>query len=257
MTSSGRSLCWLLSLVVCLGLMSLPSTSGFQSLHTTRRTPTFGSNNNPRSTWTARYIFGRDNSNNNNNDEDKQGADEKSEDKESRLPFFSRFLRKDEQEAKTDTPVAESNNDKDNNNNKKPMEPPAVAVLEKPVAQEPAKKMEELSPVEQAKILRAQAEKARLEAERMDAELTLEKITRLERELAHAKKTSLTSNVTAQTEVESLMRELDILQAKMRGETVAAVATPKPSVSKPASSSESRTSSSASSPKQKGATPRY
>lgn len=105
--------------------------------------------------------------------------------------------------------------------------------------------------MEQAKMLRAQAEKARLEAERMDAQLTLSKITRLEKELAHAKKVaSLTassgtnSSTTAQqqqqeAEVESLMRELEVLQAKMRGETIKPVATAtKPTTTKDASLKE-------------------
>jgi hypothetical protein len=73
---------------------------------------------------------------------------------------------------------------------------------------------EELDPVERAKALRAQAERVRLEAEKMDAELTLSKISRLEREMASAITKDETDNV------ERLQREMDVLQAKVRGEVV-------------------------------------
>ena len=43
-------------------------------------------------------------------------------------------------------------------------------------------------PVEKAKKLKAQAQRARLEAERMDAELTLDKINRLEKEMQEQQK---------------------------------------------------------------------
>jgi hypothetical protein len=80
------------------------------------------------------------------------------------------------------------------------------------------------SPVEIAKALRAQAARARLEAERMDAELTLEKIEKLERELVRAK--------TKGDSVEDLQRQLDNLQAKLRGEPPKPVVAPKPTESK-------------------------
>lgn len=178
---------------------------------------------NPTSTTTApRYLFGRDKS----NDDDKQDEEASSEGdssnsnkKEGRgLPFFSRLLRKDETESQTTMAKGD-----DDATTPPPAPTPATtrtAVLDKPAAAAAEPKFEDLSPMEQAKALRAQAEKARLEAERMDARLTLQKIDRLERELAHAKKMSLTNNVTAQTEMENLMRELEVLQAKLRGETV-------------------------------------
>ena len=91
--------------------------------------------------------------------------------------------------------------------------------------------------MEKAQLLRAQAEKARLEAERMDAELTLQKIARLERELKHEKAKQKKkrdddddedddSSSTSQA-VLDLQREMEVLQARMRGET------PRPTSPKP------------------------
>ena len=72
--------------------------------------------------------------------------------------------------------------------------------------------------------MKAQAERMRLEAERMDAQLTLDKIERLEVELKQAKKKG--------ESVDELQREMEALQAKMRGEApkpiiTAATAPPK------------------------------
>jgi hypothetical protein len=75
------------------------------------------------------------------------------------------------------------------------------------------------SPLETAKRLKAQAERIRLEAERMDAQLTLDKIERLEKELVRARK--------KHEGVEELQKEMLDLQAKMRGEA------PKPRVAPP------------------------
>jgi hypothetical protein len=65
-------------------------------------------------------------------------------------------------------------------------------------------KDEPLEPMEQAKRLRSAAEKARLEAERMDVELTLEKIARLEKELTKPN-----------ADVETLQQQLTVLQRKL------------------------------------------
>jgi hypothetical protein len=65
-------------------------------------------------------------------------------------------------------------------------------------------KDEPLEPMEQAKRLRSAAEKARLEAERMDVALTLEKIARLEKELTKPN-----------AEVETLQQQLTALQRKL------------------------------------------
>ena len=203
---------WLSVIVAALALA--PIAQGFQS-----SIP--GLRNLQKQTYSKRHIFGRD------KDDEKGENESTSESERGVLPFFSRLLRKDEQETEAEQPAEESSSST------------ATSVVEKPVVTKKASepKFDDLSPLEQAKILRAQAEKARLEAERMDAQLTLEKIGRLERELEHAKKVSVTSNVTAQVEIENLMRELDVLEAKMRGETVAI----KPASDKPPPVSSSST----------------
>lgn len=73
--------------------------------------------------------------------------------------------------------------------------------------------------MEEATWFRSEAEKARLEAERMDAELTLRKIERLEKELAAA---AAFSNGTSDTKKRSgksaadLQRQMDALLTKVR-----------------------------------------
>lgn len=80
----------------------------------------------------------------------------------------------------------------------------------------------ELTPMELATKLRADAQKARLEAEKMDAELTLKKIGRLEKELEYAR----THPEKTNTELsQQMQREMDSLQAKFRGETIPPVTT--------------------------------
>lgn len=250
-----------LLVLVLLVLVVVPSASGFQSLSVSSnhrglqqklshclnqwqpRAISGTSTKAKANTFSTRqYLFGRDNDENKDeggNDDDNKKSTPSTEKEDAvtsksggGIPFFSRFLRKDEQETTADSSTATTNLASDTttkSSSEQPSMAPATttAVMEKP-APAPVKqpRFEDLTPLEQAKMLRAQAEKARLEAERMDAELTLEKISRLERELAHAKKVSLTNNVTAQTEVESLMRELEVLQAKMRGETVSSVVKP-------------------------------
>jgi len=65
-------------------------------------------------------------------------------------------------------------------------------------------------PIRRAETLKAQAKRMKLEAERMDAELTLKKIGRLERELAAVQ---LKGNST-----DDIVKEIDLLQRKIRGE---------------------------------------
>lgn len=85
-----------------------------------------------------------------------------------------------------------------------------------------------LSPVEEAARLRAEADRARLEAERMDAELTLRKIERLEKELASAtasasKNDNSNSNNQQQKGRKSsddLQREMDSLLRKVRSSSI-------------------------------------
>ena len=74
-----------------------------------------------------------------------------------------------------------------------------------------------LTPEEVAEKFHADAEKAWLEAEFMEAELTLTKLEQLEKELAHAKKMA-NSGRTEKSNIEELQREMDILQRKLNEE---------------------------------------
>ena len=92
-------------------------------------------------------------------------------------------------------------------------DPPSNVVTATIVAEEPSPqkvKPQPLTPLEQAQALRAQAQRARLEAERMDVQLTLSKISKLEKEMAAVKSKG--------NSVEDLLKSMDTLQRKMRGE---------------------------------------
>ena len=67
--------------------------------------------------------------------------------------------------------------------------------------------------LKQAKLLKAQAERARLEAEKLDVILTLDKITKLEKELNTL---SIKNNNTQRQK--DLQNQIDILQKKLNGE---------------------------------------
>jgi hypothetical protein len=147
---------------------------------------------------TSLHIFGR-----NKEGDESSGADS-GESRKRSVPFFGRLgKQKEESDGGPSTALAE--------------EPADVTFSKVPTPKEP------LNAIEQAQLLRAQAERARLEAERMDASLTLSKIDRLEGQLKDAKKKG--------EAIDELQRQLDSLQAKLRGEApVLVVATrPKPS----------------------------
>ena len=107
------------------------------------------------------------------------------------------------------------------------LEKTTVAVVEPPKI---------LTPEEEATRLRNEAAKSRLEAERMDAELTLRKIEKLEKALkkqqleaaATMNDNNVTTSVTTTTTTGSsaskktsqeIQREIDVLLKKVRGET--------------------------------------
>uniref|UniRef100_A0A7S3P6Y7 Peptidase M50 domain-containing protein n=1 Tax=Amphora coffeiformis TaxID=265554 RepID=A0A7S3P6Y7_9STRA len=248
---SGVSRCSVAVLVVVLAAAAvIRPTDGFQSLPRPTSLARLKQQQQQQQHWqhsslTPRYLFGRDNNNEEKRDESERTASEEGNKEGGVLPFFSRLMRKEEKAAGTENPVVTTVADEETPT---PTPLQTTAVMEKP-APKPSK-LEDLSPMEQAKALRAQAEKARLEAERMDAQLTLEKISRLERELAHAKKTSLTNNLTAKVEVENLMRDLEVLQAKMRGETVQPKPVATTKISASSSSAKSTSSATAKTPKE-------
>jgi hypothetical protein len=160
------------------------------------------------------YFFGR------NKDDEKQPEelkeDKGDEETTRRIPFFSKLLERESKPVDKGTmtlakeaPAASADDSEQETKPEGKMSPdPALEKVE-----------ENETPLETAKRLRAQAERMRLEAERMDAQLTLDKIERLERELVRARK--------KHEGVEELQKEMQDLQAKMRGEV------PKPRIVPP------------------------
>lgn len=90
-------------------------------------------------------------------------------------------------------------------------ESPAPATLQPPApVPPPPATPEPIDPISNAAALRAQALRIRLEADKLDAKLTLDKIARLERELAVAKRKG--------DATDDLTRDMENLQRKIRGE---------------------------------------
>mmetsp|Transcript_9466 Transcript_9466/g.23235 ORF Transcript_9466/g.23235 Transcript_9466/m.23235 type:complete len:980 (+) Transcript_9466:148-3087(+) len=195
----------------------------------------------------ALYLFGRnkdgDGSKNSKstsiNESEDSGDGEK---KRSKIPFFGRLKRSKTAEAST---IAEESTLAGDEPRQEEEEPPSVPVAAMAVATitetetETAMSTESASTSTKATVpakvgpselrppnanrkgpsaddLKLMAEKARLEAERLDAELTLSKIEKLEQQLVQSKKGEDDGNVV----VENLQMQLDALQAKLRGETV-------------------------------------
>lgn len=164
------------------------------------------------------FLFGRDGKASGSGDGDGEnggpgldGGDKKG----GSVPFFGRFTRRSsEPEAARVAPEEEGNVATLTRDATGDTTEPSVA---------PPKK-----PKDDAAVFRSMAERARLEAERMDAELTLTKIDKLEKQLIKAK--------VKGDSVEDLQRQLDALQAKLRGETPP---TPVPSAVVPAKAAES------------------
>jgi hypothetical protein len=184
----------LLCFTLCLGLVtlllltngSLQSAHAFQSLHLggksflPRRQASFPRNRDVK----PLHMFGRNKGQEENGDV--SDFAKKVQKKGFSIPFFGppteeKELQQSESSAKT-----------------------AVATMDKP-------KMLEKEDVSNDPVsLRAKAERTRLEAERMDAELTLSKIDKLEMKLIKAKNKG--------DSIEDLQRQLDALQAKLRGD---------------------------------------
>lgn len=125
-----------------------------------------------------------------------------SEDDNSKVPFFARLRTAWKERKQDDSGKEETETEKEGG--------AVIAVAEK--AKPPETKDKPRDPRELALDLRAQAEKTRLEADRMDAVLTLEKIGRLEKKLESK---SLLENHP--DEAADIRRQLDMLNNKLNG----------------------------------------
>eukprot|EP00529_Nitzschia_sp_RCC80_P004188 CAMPEP_0113507102 /NCGR_PEP_ID=MMETSP0014_2-20120614/36275_1 /TAXON_ID=2857 /ORGANISM="Nitzschia sp." /LENGTH=917 /DNA_ID=CAMNT_0000402667 /DNA_START=38 /DNA_END=2791 /DNA_ORIENTATION=+ /assembly_acc=CAM_ASM_000159 len=148
-------------------------------------------------------IGSNDDNNNNNN-----GDDEGSEKKQSPVPFFSRFMGKSSNDNSQLETESDGSSTSGSTATEKKNSASGVATLDKDSIIKPpvVVQREEETP----DTLKAKAERARLEAERMDAELTLMKIDKLTKQLSKAQ--------TKGEAIDDLQRQLDDLQAKLRGE---------------------------------------
>lgn len=181
-----------------------------------KRRPTSGSP-------TRLYFFGRD-----NNDDDKKGAKEEKDvanhensgEKSSSSSFFGSLFNRGEDNKPKEIVSAEGVKGDEKSTSPTPATSTATAVQDPPSSESSSSSKPALTPAEQAAKLRSDAERMRLEAERMDAELTLRKIERLEKELTAAKSASDDESMHAskpKKDVEELQREINALLSKVQG----------------------------------------
>jgi len=125
------------------------------------------------------------------------------EKKRSKIPFFGRLKRS-------------RNRTKEEKKEQKEQEAKPVAITTTATGLRPPKTKKKDPP--NPDDLKLMAERARLEAERLDAELTLAKIEKLEQQLVKSKKESEGDSNSNSGVVDDLQYQLDVLQAKLKGD---------------------------------------
>ncbi len=149
------------------------------------------------------YLFGKNkdgDASKNKSSSIKESESGDREKKRSKIPFFGRLTRSRDG-------VKEHKKEQE----QQPSEPIAVAATAAGLRPPKPKKKDPPN----AGDLKLMAERARLEAERLDAELTLSKIEKLEKKLVKSKKESEESDGDV---VDDLQYQLDVLQAKLKGD---------------------------------------
>jgi len=187
-------------------------TESFQTMPTTSSKDHLsmgsGRNTNQRNDPSL-YLFGRNKDENNNNENGNDDID--SEKKKSSIPFFGRLKKRtlknsDEQQQQQQQQVDLS-----------PSEIVTVTTTATVTAPPPKEKIIKKEPPSPDDLL-AMAKRARLESEKLDAELTLLKIEKLEKKLIKTTKLESELSSKSSADVEDLQYQLDVLQAKLRGE---------------------------------------
>ena len=151
------------------------------------------------------YLFGKNkdgDANKTKNSSIKESESGDREKKRSKIPFFGRLTRSRDG-------VKEQKEEQE----QQPSEPIAVTATASGLRPPKPKKKDPPN----AKDLKLMAERARLEAERLDAELTLSKIEKLEKKLVKSKKESEGGSESNGDIVDDLQYQLDVLQAKLNG----------------------------------------
>lgn len=228
-----RATCMFISLVMvwclaCLGLTIRPAESFQMPTTTSTRTelppgsanldsPLQGSycSRNP-ATSTQLHLFGREKKNRDENksssssiNESESGEPEK---KRPKIPFLGLLKRRRDKDADTvDADTVDADSEQQQQEETPSVVATATEVGSPPEVKRRKKKKESLSPGD----LKVMAERARLEADRMDAELTLSKIEKLEKTLVQSKKRDDSDTSVV---VDDLQEQLDALQAKLRGD---------------------------------------
>ncbi len=152
------------------------------------------------------YLFGKNKEGDASNkkissiEESESGEREK---KRSKIPFFGRLKR-----SRNGPKEAEKEQ------KERQAEPVAIATTASGVRPPKSKKKDPPNPDD----LKLMAERARLEAERLDAELTLAKIEKLEQQLVKSKKESEGDSDSDRDVVDDLQYQLDVLKAKLNGD---------------------------------------
>lgn len=199
----------------CLGYaaVTFQVAKSFQTTTTlTRQVPSNGivSNNNKVQGVIGRhdplYLFGKNkdgDASKNKSSSIKESESDDREKKRSKIPFFGRLTRS-----------RDGIKEQKKEQNQQPSEPIAVATTASGLKPPKPKKKDPPNPDD----LKLMAERARLEAERLDAELTLSKIEKLEKQLVKSKKESEGGPESNGDVVDDLQYQLDVLQAKLKGD---------------------------------------
>ena len=208
-----------MALVLCLGcgISTIPLAESFQTTTTSLTPPPVTVTTHAHSSKPL-HLFGRNKDGDNSKIQSKTTIKESEngdiEKKRPKIPFFGRLKRSKEGANKEQQPSVAA---------------AATSTSASATATAPKSKKKKDPPTPDD--LRLMAEKARLEADRLDAELTLSKIEKLEEKLVKSKKdgdSTPTSNSRPDSNsdsnpavvVEDLQEQLDALQAKLRGEPV-------------------------------------
>jgi hypothetical protein len=197
---------WLTSVEAFVG----PSHHAFGHLRTIKNQ--FNGKSISRRTFTEVSFFRRKNTDTEGPSPDTTNGEPSADETDSQSSSLFNFMKRNEKKSAS-TAVEDSGSDPDSSATTTTVTLSASSEIATP-----------LNATEEAARLRSEADRARLDAERLDAELTLRKIDRLEKELASmsaAAKSNETNGKASSSRKspEDIQRELDGLMRKVRGDS--------------------------------------